>query len=387
MNKIMRKINFLYHRYIEEILFGNYLIPCFYNTFKKVKKKKRLDIGESVLVWNIDSLGDSTWITPVLKSLIKDPRKFKVTLVHNELCSVLFKGYENDLTLIGINPKKYYTPFGINDFKSLPLEKGMYDSMIVLEMGSRPADAGRLLGHHLGIKNISSTNLGCLKNICHYVAPENKDDSPEYWPKHFLKTLEPFDIEKGQAKIDLRLNQTKELDQVFIHPVVAGYGMSTKMLPLEKIKTLIEFILDKTDYDIVLSSGPGEERYIKNLIDMLNTKIDINRIKNVSGKLSIMDLLRVISESKAVICNDTSVLHFATNFDKPIITFFGATNENKIVDLDNDRISVFSTDLECRSCHKNSDYYPFWPKCKFESVKCLDDIDMNDVVDRLRDML
>ncbi len=380
--RIKRKIQYLYRNVFVERFYGNFLMPLFYNKKYRVDKKSQLELGERILIWNIDSLGDSTWITPVLKSLINHDVNLKITLVHNKVCRELFNFFEDQIELIGIDASPFYDPRSIGQ-EVEEIRARSFDTMFILEMGARPSDAGRVLGHKLGVENIVSSNLGHLKDICHYVLPENTDHAPIYWPKYFLKVLEPFSVTKARASIELQIPRLNEENTILIHPVVAGYGLSTKMLPISKIINLIKHILKTTDSNIVITSGPGERKFIQEIFSEIQTE----RLIDKCEILSIRDLIERINRSKLIICNDTSVLHIATSLKKKIITFFGATNEFKIADIENNNVHVLSSQRECRTCHINKDSYPYWPKCIYDRAECLYDISLDEVTKKFDEVI
>ena len=375
IRRIKNKIQYIYKNIFVERLYGNFMMPFYYNAKYGVDCKDKLELGERVLVWNVDSLGDSTWITPVLNSLLAHDQSIKITLVHNKVCKDLFFFYEDRVELIGVDATPFYDPRSIG-LEVDEIKNRTFDSMFILEMGSRPSDVGRVLGHKLGVKNIVSSHLGHLKDICHYVLPENTDLEPVYWPKYFLKVLEPFSIKKAPESIELNIPRLNEENTILIHPVVAGYGLSTKMLPVSKIIILIKHILKTTDSNIVITSGPGERRFIQEIFSQIQSE----RLIDECEKLSIRDLIQRINRSKLIICNDTSVLHIATSLKKKIITFFGATNEFKIADVENKNIHVLSSGRDCRSCHTNKDSYPYWPKCIYDRAECLYDISEDQIL-------
>ncbi len=378
---ISRKLRYLYKQYFVERLYGNIFLPFYYNLKFSVKSKEQIDIGNSVLIWNLDSFGDSMWIIPVVKSLKKKFPDVSFTLCLNKAVEKLFSDIDG-IRIIPIDPRPFYEVSGIGQVPK-ELQSLRFDTMIVLEMGSRPADCGRLVGHLINVQNLVSSDLGFLKRTCHYILDKNSDDYPIYWPEYFMQITNAFGYQDDSFQLNMKSEELEEY--VVVHPSVAGYGQETKMYPTTKLASLVQHILDTGDDKIIITGGPGEEEIVAGLLSLLN--FESQRISDQSGKQTIPELLETISKASLVICNDTSVLHFATAYNKKIMVFFGATNEYKIANIKNKNIKVIANDLECRSCHKNKDGFPYWPKCKYLRAECLWQIDENEVINTYNELM
>lgn len=88
--RIKNKLIFLYQRYFIGKFISEYL-PFTINLFLP---ERSLEIKEQtvkdIVVANLDSLGDSIWVTPVFKELRERYPNAKITLVCNRICLDIF---------------------------------------------------------------------------------------------------------------------------------------------------------------------------------------------------------------------------------------------------------------------------------------------------------
>ncbi len=86
---------------------------------------------------------------------------------------------------------------------------------------------------------------------------------------------------------------------------------------------------------------------------------------NLCGKTTLPDAIDLLSISKAVISNDSGLMHVAAALNKPLIALFGSSNPNMTPPLSN-QASIISLKLKCSPCYKRT--------CPKRHLKCLRDI-------------
>ncbi len=86
---------------------------------------------------------------------------------------------------------------------------------------------------------------------------------------------------------------------------------------------------------------------------------------NLCGKTTLPDAIDLLSISKAVISNDSGLMHVAAALNKPLIALFGSSNPNMTPPLSN-RSHIISLKLQCSPCYKRT--------CPKKHLKCLRDI-------------
>ncbi len=99
---------------------------------------------------------------------------------------------------------------------------------------------------------------------------------------------------------------------------------------------------------------------------------------NAAGKVRLNGSAALIRDSRLVITPDTGMMHIASAFKKPIISFWGATvadfgmypylNENLDVRIEADHLNK-------RPCSK------LGTKCKYKECRCIDELPIEKAVE------
>ena len=115
--------------------------------------------------------------------------------------------------------------------------------------------------------------------------------------------------------------------------------------------------------------------------------VDRVKIYNACGKFKLNESADLVRKAKLVITNDTGLMHIAAAFKRPIISIWG----NTVPDFgmypyygDTAVANVFlqTNKLWCRPCSKIG-----YKKCPLGHFKCMEKIDVNDVLIKARQRL
>ena len=119
----------------------------------------------------------------------------------------------------------------------------------------------------------------------------------------------PF-LHSDQKQLNTHLSSVKK--NILLIP---GASFSSKRYPVESFAGLTNLL----DANYLVIWGNQEEKLLADKIKLLSPKI------NVCEKLSIKDLIFLISKVDLIIGSDTGPTHMAWALDKPSITIFGST--------------------------------------------------------------
>jgi ADP-heptose:LPS heptosyltransferase len=353
------------------------VIPRFY-PWRDRRPPERGGVG-SVLVWNIDSPGDFLWVTPALRALRQGYPRAMITLVCNRACRPLAETNRNVDRLIAIDPAVFYTGRGlVHGVPELAGER--FDLMIVLEMGSRPADAARLIGRKLGVGYLVSTNLGILKSLPDHTLPPNRG---EYWPSYFLRAVEHLGLPPSTANLEVATTPEDEamVEAVLgpdfddgrvaigFHPYVAAYAMLTKKWPDDSFVELAGLLSTRRPTRFVLTGSPDEAGACEWLARRIRDATGAEVI-STAGQLSLRAVIALYRRLGVVVTADTSALHLAAAAGVAIVTLFGSTDDRRIAQPSS-RCVVLNQRLPCSPCHRYTDHRPKWPVCRFVRPKCM----------------
>lgn len=162
---------------------------------------------------------------------------------------------------------------------------------------------------------------------------------------------------------------------------VIGGSYNTKKYPVEKWK---EFCA-ACPYPVILLGGPGDKEDGEQIKDIDNVKI-----YNACGKFSINESASLVKYAKAVISNDTGLMHVAAAYKKSLISLWGNTapemgmfpyygNNNLNSNISKKSYIIEVDSLKCRPCSKIG--YNNCPKGHF---RCMQDIDNQQVLAMLK---
>lgn len=91
---------------------------------------------------------------------------------------------------------------------------------------------------------------------------------------------------------------------------------------------------------------------------------------NLCAKTSLKCLAALAEKARAVISNDSAVMHLASYLDRPVIAIFGPTDYKKYGPWSS-RSEVVRSRLDCSPCRA--------AQCKIGTLKCMDDIGVDEV--------
>ncbi len=151
-------------------------------------------------------------------------------------------------------------------------------------------------------------------------------------------TLIQFDRDEEIInEFDLETNK-----YIVIQPGAANGLGKQKSWPTENFVRLIQDILSKNEYKIVLV---GDQKDNEVFAQPILSKLDnLKKIVNSAGQTTINDLTNIINHARFVICHDSGVMHIADALSKNLIALYGPTNAIRTRPLKPTSYLVYSRD-------------------------------------------
>ncbi|MGD9898300.1 MAG: glycosyltransferase family 9 protein [Calditrichaceae bacterium] len=173
--------------------------------------------------------------------------------------------------------------------------------------------------------------------------------------------LEIFWKNEIEEKVDRILKEKGVAgDSVVIAP---GAGFFTKQWPMEYFKELTGLFVEKRDENIIILGG-------KNEIGRFDSLEISEKVINLTGKLSLLESAAVLSRSRAVVSNDSGLMHMASAVKTPVVAIFGSTvKELGFFPYRSNSIIIENRNLKCRPCSHIGR-----KKCPRGHFKCMRDI-------------
>lgn len=148
--------------------------------------------------------------------------------------------------------------------------------------------------------------------------------------------------------------------------LVTGGKHNTKILPVEKAIEICRML----DMPVVLLGGPED----KERGEAISSAEGVTAY-NACGKFNLMQSASIVRQAKAIITNDTGLMHIAAAFSKPIVSIWGNTVPElgmyPYLAKDIPQLMAEVKGLSCRPCSKIG-----FEKCPKGHFKCMMDQDI-----------
>lgn len=321
-----------------------------------------------VLLLRFSSIGDIVLTTPVVRCLKKQ-------VLDVELHFATKHGYKSILHSNPYIDKLHF--LGDSSLQLIQdLRKEKFDLIIDLHNNQRTL----LIKTLLGVKSYSFNKVNFEKSL---LTTFKIDKLPnKHIVDRYLETVKPLGVKNDKKGLDYFMEQKdevnlNEIDEQLVKGFIAfaiGAKFKTKQMPLSKIFEIVEGV----NFPLVLLGG--KEDFEKG--ETIKKQFPDKHIINLAGKLSLNHSASVLKQAKVILTHDTGLMHIAAAYNKKIVSVWGNTvpkfgmypylqkEKFKIVEVEN---------LSCRPCSKIG-----YEKCPKQHFKCMQEIDVNQVIEYLK---
>lgn len=339
----------------------------------------------NILIVKLSAVGDVIHTLPSLRELRRHYPDAHITWVIEEASADLIKDHP-DLDRILISPRKRW----IQEFKGRQIHKPTGEIRTWIK-SLRERSYDLVIDFHGLFKSAIIVFLSGGKRKLGYDSMQElsglfyNEKIPEDMEKHavdryldFIRYLGanigkpefPIAIQAQHEKTITELLKTHGLNEkdafVVINPVALW---ETKLWQNEKFARLGDRLSGELGMKVILS---GAER--KTLDDIQNQMS--TPCANIGGKTTLRDLACLYRQAALVISTDSGPMHLAAAVGTPVIALFGPTNPRRTGPYGEGHI-VIQKALSCSPC--------LLKKC--DSMQCMRDISVDDVVEEVREKL
>lgn len=159
--------------------------------------------------------------------------------------------------------------------------------------------------------------------------------------------------------------------KIVIHP---GGPMQQKRWSTDNYVNLINQILDMFDSQIYLIGGKDESELVKSIISDVSNE----RITDLSGKLSLAELVGVLKKADLFIGNDSGPMHVASACGTKVIGLYGPTDAERFGPYGKNCMAL-RMEKNCPPCSHG--------QCKYANYRCIDQISVEDAIKAINEML
>ncbi len=314
-----------------------------------------------VAIVRFSSLGDVILASAVLDPLYKAGAN--TTFITFKPYDELFK---NDYRLENVIALEKKHLSSINDIKDFAKFLKDFDYILDLHANLR----SRLLSIFSGVKTLRYNKKSLYRRAL----------TKPFLKPFALKKLQNFNVvsayleplqslgitfpKKPRPKLIFRKNLevVKEYNYIVLG---AGARYKGKMYPYfpQVAKMLIE-----RGFEVILVGSESDKK--------LDTGKYPKEVKDFRGKLSLLESLRVISDAKLVISNDSAIAHMARAVSTPVLMIYGATHPAfGFYPFDYEGKYLFAN-LHCQPCDLHGK-----KECKYGNYPCFEAVQPQQVVE------
>ena len=293
----------------------------------------------------------SNWVAPVYRACSEVHEVIEAKFEHKKLQWNLRKEIAKE-----IEAKNYQACFVLpNSFKSALIP---WLANIPFRIGYRGELRFGLI--NLALDNPSKVNRPPM--VEHYLVLSQllKDDESipldKFVPK--LNVSGAAKQQVGQKLQDANINR----DSIYAICPGAEYGPS-KRWPTEYFAVLAQqLIKQNSNNQIILLGGKNDYSLAQEITSQ--SKL-VSNIHNWCGNTSLDEAIALIGMSKAMVSNDSGLMHIAAALQIPQVAIFGSSDPGHTPPL-SDRAKIMWLNMSCSPCHKRV--------CPLGHLRCLKDI-------------
>lgn len=288
-----------------------------------------------VLIIRLSSLGDILLTTPLLRALKKINPQLEIDFL-------LRQEYKDVLSL---NPNLHELfLFTRNDFENLKilnhLREKNYDLIIDLQNNLRSRGiTSKLKGEKVRFDKKSFPKILLVKTKINLL----KNESPI--PVRYAKVIEGLTLDN--LGLDLFTDKTPSADiqnKSNLIGLCPGARHFTKRWPVEYYIQLGKYLI-QNNFDVVLFGGRIDSEICKKINSEIPEVINLQNDDNILRTAADMKLC------KAIVCNDSGLMHTAAAVGVKVLTIFGSSvKEFGFAPYNAKSLLIENNSLSCRPC-------------------------------------
>ena len=298
----------------------------------------------------------STWVAPIYRACSEVSEVIEAPFEHKQLQWGLRKQIAKQ-----VESKKYQACFVLpNSFKSALIP---WLANIPLRIGYRGEMRFGLL--NVVLDNPSKVNRPPM--LEHYLALStllNDDEVIESQPGIGNEMTPRLNVSiNAKQSVERKLQSANiNLGSIYVMCPGAEYGPS-KRWPTEHFASLATQLVSKNpDHHIILLGSQSDQILGAEIASLAKQN---SHIHDWCGNTSLDEAIALIGISKAVISNDSGLMHIAAALQTPQVAIFGSSDPAHTPPL-SEKAKVIWLNLPCSPCHKK--------ECPLGHLKCLKDI-------------
>ena len=334
----------------------------------------------SILLLRLDNIGDFILWLGSAEKIKENYKEGKIILICNSTFYDLAKELDCFDEVISLNIKKFNLnlKYKYNFLKNLRKEKfkkvisPIYSRNIATEGIIRSVFSKEIIGNYGDCNNISFIQRKIYnKNYTKLINTNSENKMELYKNLDFINEL----FNKNY-KLTLPILKVQKKARVIKEDYCIFFMGASKLKRCWEIKKYVE-IAEVLNLKIVLCGGKTEEKLGERFLKLVNNK---EKIVNLIGKTSLINVVNLIKKSKFILSNESFSIHLAALLRVKSICILGGGHFGRFLpypkelENENDKFlpEVIYKKMECFNCN--------W-KCKYDDSpwRCIKNIETNDI--------
>jgi lipopolysaccharide heptosyltransferase II len=338
---------------------------------------------QKILITRFSSMGDIVLTTPVIRAL---RRKFPDARIDYVTKQEFAELVQTNPHLTNIYP--YDSRNGFTGLRTLgrQLHEQQYDLLVdlhnklrsrLLQRMIRPRQTVRFSKHILKRTLLVKTGLNLYTRPITQVPDRYLRPLQAFGVKNDDLGLELFPTEEQYAKVATIFRQHHLTDDELVIGLGPVASFPLKQWPVERFAEVGQELVRRHHARILLFGGPLDI----SCVEPLTERIPHEPIM-LCGQLTMMESAAALQRCALFVGNDTGMIHIAAAMGRKVVDVFGPTVEEFGFYPYNIPAEVVSKPLPCRPCTHTGK-----GKCRITTHACMQDIQVEDVVNAVKRLL
>ena len=321
-------------------------------------------------------IGDAVMSQPLLANLKTIYPRCQIDVLASPWVAPIYRACTEVNQVLEAKLEHKQLQWGLRKQLAKQFEKNQYDSCYILPNSFKSAlipwlaNISYRIGYRgemrFGLINIALDNPSKLNRppmANHYLALGNALNSPQEIDARYpvdpgLNVSTP-----ARQSVNIKL-QEASINEKSIYVLCPGaeYGI-TKRWPTEHFADLAQqLISNEPDTHVILLGSKSDHILGASITTQAK---NISQIHNWCGNTSLDEAIALIGMSKALVSNDSGLMHIGAALKVPQVAIFGSSDPHHTPPL-SDKAKVIWLNLPCSPCHQR--------ECPLSHLKCLQDI-------------
>jgi heptosyltransferase-2 len=331
-------------------------------------------------------IGDAVMSQPLLANLKASYPHCQIDVLASIWVAPIYRACTEVHEVIEAQLEHKQLQWGLRKSLAKQLEKNQYDTCFVLPNSLKSALIPWLANIPLRIGYRGEMRFGLINVALDNPSKINRPPMAEHYLAlgSALEHQVAIDASKpanpelnisaaAKQSVGTRLQKARINEQaVYVLCPGAEYGV-TKRWPTDHFaKVAQQLISNEPDAHVILLGSKGDHILGQSIQTQAG---NLSQIHNWCGETSLDEAIALIGMSKALISNDSGLMHIGAALKVPQVAIFGSSDPHHTPPL-SDKAQVIWLNLPCSPCHKR--------ECPLGHLQCLKDISPENVLSALK---